>query len=243
MQRPIVVLPLPDSPTRATHRPGLDAERDAADRGVAGAARPVLDLEARDLEERRRRRRPGWPPGRPPVRPPTSSSSLQRTHRTAWSGTAISSSGTAARQRSSSNRHRGANAQPAGHSPTPTATPGMPWSARGRRKSGIAPTSARVYGCRGLPITSSTGPFSTTRPAYMTTIRSAMRATTARSCVTYTIAIPSSLRSRASSVRMRSWVRTSSPVVGSSSTATGGPQTHAIAIVTRCCCPPDSWCG
>ena len=71
-----------------------------------------------------------------------SSSSLQRTHRTAWSGTAISSSGTAARQRSCSNPHRGANAQPDGHSPTPTATPGIPWSARGRRKSGIAPTSA-----------------------------------------------------------------------------------------------------
>ena len=107
----------------------------------------------------------------------------------------------------------------------------------------MAPTSARVYGWRGREMTSSTGPFSTTRPAYMTTIRSAIRATTARSCETYTIAIPSSARSRESSVRMRSWVRTSSPVVGSSSTATGGPQTHAIAIATRCCWPPESWCG
>ena len=77
----------------------------------------------------------------------------------------------------------------------------------------------------------------------MTTIRSAILATTARSCETYTIAIPSSSRSRISSVRIRSWVSTSRPVVGSSSTATGGSQTDAIAIVTRCCWPPESWCG
>ena len=89
--------------------------------------------------------------------------------------------GTAAWQRSCANAHRGAKEHPGGHSPTPTATPGMPWSARGRRTSGMAPTSARVYGCRGRPITSSTGPCSTTRPAYMTAIRSAIRATTARS--------------------------------------------------------------
>ena len=55
--------------------------------------------------------------------------------------------------------------------------------------------------------------------------------------------MPSSSRSRASSVRIRSWVSTSSPVVGSSSTATGGSQTQAMAIVTRCCWPPESWCG
>ena len=242
MQRPIVVLPLPDSPTRATHRPA--SMPNETPRTAALRVRPVRYSTSRSETSRSETPSPAGLAARAPSGPVSdSSSSLQRTHRTAWSGTAISSSGTAARQRSSSNPHRGAKAQPDGHSPTPTATPGIPWSARGRRKSGIAPTSARVYGCRGLPITSSTGPFSTTRPAYMTTIRSAMRATTARSCVTYTIAIPSSLRRRASSVRMRSWVRTSSPVVGSSSTATGGPQTHAIAMVTRCCCPPDSWCG
>ena len=77
----------------------------------------------------------------------------------------------------------------------------------------------------------------------MTTIRSAIFATTARSWETYTIAMPSSSRRRASSARIRSWVITSSPVVGSSSTATGGSQTQAIAIVTRCCWPPDSWWG
>ena len=38
----------------------------------------------------------------------------------------------------------------------------------------------------------------------------------------------------------RSWVTTSRPVVGSSSTISGGRQTSAIAMLTRCCWPPLS---
>ena len=36
---------------------------------------------------------------------------------------------------------------------------------------------------------------------------------------------------------------TSSAVVGSSATISRGPQASAIAIITRCRCPPESWCG
>src|SRR2546423_1312538 len=39
------------------------------------------------------------------------------------------------------------------------------------------------------------------------------------------------------------WVTTSSPVVGSSISTTEGRPTSAAAIATRCCWPPESWCG
>ena len=100
---------------------------------------------------------------------------LPRKQRTACRASASASAGhglaRSARPRARSAARRRSRA---GHSPTPTDTPGMPRSARGWRKSGIAATSARVYGWRGRSITSAAGPFSTTRPAYMTTMRSAM---------------------------------------------------------------------
>ena len=58
--------------------------------------------------------------------------------------------------------------------------------ARRSSKSGTERSSARVYGCRGAPNTSSTVPVSTMRAAYMTATRSHVCATTARSCVTST---------------------------------------------------------
>ena len=39
------------------------------------------------------------------------------------------------------------------------------------------------------------------------------------------------------------WVVTSSAVVASSAISTLGRQASAIAIITRCRMPPDSWCG
>ena len=39
------------------------------------------------------------------------------------------------------------------------------------------------------------------------------------------------------------WTITSRAVVGSSATIRRGPQASAIAIITRCFWPPDSWCG
>ena len=51
----------------------------------------------------------------------------------------------------------------------------------------------------------------------------------------------------ARSVRTRSSTSAStvasSPVVGSSSTSSRGSQASAMAITTRCCIPPENWCG
>ncbi len=48
---------------------------------------------------------------------------------------------------------------------------------------------------------------------------------------------------RASSSRIWRWMVTSSAVVGSSAISSCGSQASAIAIITRCCWPPESWCG
>ncbi len=39
------------------------------------------------------------------------------------------------------------------------------------------------------------------------------------------------------------WIVTSSAVVGSSAMSSFGSQAIAMAIMTRCCCPPDISCG
>ncbi len=39
------------------------------------------------------------------------------------------------------------------------------------------------------------------------------------------------------------WIVTSSAVVGSSAISSRGSQAIAIAIITRCCWPPDIWFG
>ena len=49
--------------------------------------------------------------------------------------------------------------------------------------------------------------------------------------------------SPASSSRIWRWIVTSSAVVGSSAISSLGSQAIAIAIITRCCWPPDSSCG
>ena len=43
--------------------------------------------------------------------------------------------------------------------------------------------------------------------------------------------------------RICRWMVTSSAVVGSSAIKSFGSHDSAIAIITRCCCPPDSSCG
>ena len=43
--------------------------------------------------------------------------------------------------------------------------------------------------------------------------------------------------------RICAWIVTSSAVVGSSAISSFGLQASAIAIITRCRMPPDSWCG
>ena len=86
----------------------------------------------------------------------------------------------------------------------------------------------------------STGASSTLRPAYITTTRSHISATTPRSCVISMIAEPSRFfRSRIRS-RICAWIVTSSAVVGSSAISSCGLHASAMAIITRCRMPPDS---
>ena len=49
--------------------------------------------------------------------------------------------------------------------------------------------------------------------------------------------------SLASSSMIWRWMVTSSAVVGSSAISSFGSQASAMAIITRCCWPPDSSCG
>src|SRR5579883_94579 len=70
-------------------------------------------------------------------------------------------------------------------------------------------------------------------PAYMTTTRSAISATTPRLCVISTIAVSIlAFRARIRS-RIWAWIVTSSAVVGSSAISNFGLQASAIAIITR----------
>ncbi len=64
-----------------------------------------------------------------------------------------------------------------------------------------------------------------------------------RSWLTSSIASPRRAFSRASNSRICAWIVTSSAVVGSSAISSAGSHASAIAIITRCRCPPDSWCG
>ena len=90
---------------------------------------------------------------------------------------------------------------------------------------------------------SRTVPCSTMRPAYITATRSAMRATTPRSCVISTTAAPCVSRMRWISRRIWAWIVTSSAVVGSSAISTAGSHASAIAIITRWRMPPENWWG
>ena len=62
-------------------------------------------------------------------------------------------------------------------------------------------------------------------------------------CVTNTTAAPLSPQIRTSSVCIRSRVISSSAPNGSSMSSRLGRSASARAIATRCCMPPDSWCG
>ena len=138
---------------------------------------------------------------------------------------------------------RGANGQPGGRDPGAGARPGMAVSARAESMRGIAASNWREYGCAAAPNTAAAGPCSISRPAYITATWSAKLPTTDRSCETYSAAAPSMPVIRRTVASTCAWVVTSRPVVGSSSTTTAGLQAKAIAIVTRCCWPPDNSCG
>ena len=114
----------------------------------------------------------------------------------------------------------------------------LSWLSRGMEAS-----SAWVYGwrmCRNrVPVSVA----STIRPAYITWTRSACPAITPMSCVISSMAMPRRSFRSCSRVRICAWMVTSSAVVGSSAMSSFGSQLSAIAIITRCRSPPESWCG
>ena len=77
----------------------------------------------------------------------------------------------------------------------------------------------------------------------MTAMSSAISATTPRSWVMITIAIPSSRCRRSSSARICACTVTSSAVVGSSAISSLGSLASAIAIIARWRMPPENSCG
>ncbi|SKV05380.1 Uncharacterised protein [Mycobacteroides abscessus subsp. abscessus] len=74
-------------------------------------------------------------------------------------------------------------------------------------------------------------------------IRSAISATTPISWVIRMM--PASIRWRRSRIRssISACTVTSRAVVGSSAMSSPGSNARACAIMARCRCPPESWCG
>ena len=139
---------------------------------------------------------------------------------------------------------RGENRQPAGRSNWPGHDAGDGGQHAPRRPLRQAPRAARRYrddaDRRTAPRVSCC---STCWPAYCTTTRCAVSATTPMSWVISTSPMPVSCRRRSSRSRICAWMVTSSAVVGSSAISSFGRQAIAIAIITRWLMPPESWCG
>ena len=77
----------------------------------------------------------------------------------------------------------------------------------------------------------------------MIAIRSQLDASTDRSWLMISMPIDRSRAIPLSRSRICACTMTSSAVVGSSHSSTFGSQVSASAIMMRCFCPPDSWCG
>src|SRR5262249_32940189 len=168
---------LADEPEHLARR---ERERDVFD-GVhdvaaaeARADREVLhqplDLESRHVTvHTASSRTPGW------------------TQATRCWGRTLASGGSCATHRSLERGQRGAKVHWSGSIVSDGTRPGISWRRPAPRR-GSAPSRPIVYGCCGDAKSSYTSASSTFRPAYMTTTRSAMSATTPRLCVTRMIA-------------------------------------------------------
>src|SRR5690606_14988918 len=149
------------------------------------------------------------------------------------------SSGSMRLHASSAKGQRGWKRQPAGGLIKLGGVPGMDtMGARSASMSGKAWVSPCVYGCRGLVNTSSTGPYSTMRPAYMTATSSHVWATTERSWLTRIMDRPSRSRRSAMALSTCACTITSSAVVGSSAMTICGLHASAMAMTARCFMPP-----
>ena len=142
----------------------------------------------------------------------------------------------------SANAHRGWKRQPVGSIPGCGGDPGIV----GRRcplrsGCGAALINARVYGCSGRANIAAVSATSITWPPYMMTIREARPASRPRSWVTNNTAMPNSCCSSLISSVICACTVTSRAVVGSSAISSFGRHTSAVAIITRCCMPPENW--
>src|SRR5690606_3783533 len=102
--------------------------------------------------------------------------------------------------------------------------------------------NVRVRCCWGLPITWFGDPCSTTTPPSMNSTVSATSRANCISWVTTSIVMPSSASCRITA-RTSPTSSGSSADVGSSNSITAGFMDNALAMATRCCCPPDSCAG
>ena len=135
---------------------------------------------------------------------------------------------------------RGRSSTVPGSMPAPLMKSSITGSRAGRRSScGRQRSSAVVYVSCGRSNTSRAGPCSRISPSRITMTWSAISPTTARSCVMNSTDICRRFCSWPMSSRICFWIVTSSAVVGSSAISSLGSQAIAIAIITRCCCPPD----
>src|SRR6185369_1150328 len=154
------------------------------------------------------------------------------------------SGGRVSRQRSRTYGQRGESRQPAGRSNAPGTTPASEASRRRPAlRSGSEASNASVYGCRGRANRSAAVALSTIWPAYITRTRCATSATTPRSWVMRTSAMPRSRCRRSRRASICACTVTSRAVVGSSAMSRRGSQAIAIASMTRWLMPPESWCG
>ncbi len=178
--------------------------------------------------------------------PLCTNSGVTRTHAARWSGAVVWRGWSSEPQEGRATGQRRWNAQPGGRAVGSGGSPGRPRGAKrdaGSPTRGNAADSAWAYGWRAASYTRAAGPSSTTRPAYITASRSHVPASTARSWLIMMSPTPCSATSRSISRRICACTITSNAVVGSSATISRGSQASAMAIMTRCRCPPDSSCG
>ena len=185
----------------------------ADDRRRLGDLAEPVDVVAARPAGRRRRRRPAARP----------------------CGTARRRAGSGRRRRRSAGSCRSAAGCP-GSSTAPART-------CGRRGAGSERSRPTVYGCCGFVEDLAASPSSTILPAYITPTRShIVRMTPRLWAISRTAALVSAWSVRTRSSTLASTVA-SSPVVGSSRTSSFGSEASAMAMTTRCCIPPESWCG
>src|SRR6266852_3211385 len=163
-------------------------------------------------------------------------------HRASWPGATSSSSGSSFKHLSTLNKHRGWNLQPGGRRTRSGGNPRIETRRPLRASStrGTERSSDHVYGCSGRAKIRSTGPSSTTLPAYITITRWHMLATSAVLWVMRMMAVPSSRLSCFSSWITCAWTVTSSAVVGSSAISSEGSLARPIAIMARWRIPPEN---